>query len=75
MGGAPSRIATRVDKYYGREPECFVCSWGGVKMRLVIVLVVAHILFICGCYLSTLGINLVIKGQARWRDGIGSPLF
>ena len=44
-------------------------------MVLVIALIISHILFIVGCYLFARGINLVVKGSARAKEILISPLF
>jgi hypothetical protein len=44
-------------------------------MVLVITLIISHILFIVGCYLFARGINLVVKGSARAKEILTSPLF
>lgn len=44
-------------------------------MAAIVPLVVAHILFIGGCYLLTRGIYLAVKGSASPRDIFTKPLF
>lgn len=44
-------------------------------MRLVIVLVLAHLSFLAGCYLFALGINLAMRGSVKPKDVFSSPLF
>ncbi len=44
-------------------------------MALVIVLVISHILFIGGLYLFASGVSQTVKGEARAREVLTSPLF
>jgi len=44
-------------------------------MVLVIVLIVSHVLLIGGCYLLASGISTVVKGRARPKEVLRSPLF
>jgi Na+-driven multidrug efflux pump len=44
-------------------------------MALAAALIVSHVLLIVGCYLFARGINLVVRGSARAKEVLTSPLF
>lgn len=44
-------------------------------MKLAIVLALAHVFFVAGCYLFASGFNLAVKGSVRPKEIFTSPLF
>lgn len=44
-------------------------------MGLVILLVISHTSFIGGCYLFASGVTQTVKGSARAKEVLTSPLF